>query len=207
MEKYLTPRARPSPPAPRCTTISSMRPSGEARRRPGRQRRTARAMPQRLPSRGPSRAEDAAVPQAAEGDKRCPGQGLLGKPCWAGPPGTAPSPRGDAAGLSSWAGARAALRGAVGSAENGPKEGERRRQRPRAAPRGDHRRRFVEISSSVAGWAVGAGGGPGGAARCRAPARPRRMPQFTFACFCGLRGSCETKRKKDEAGAEQETAV
>ncbi|KAM9255368.1 bladder cancer associated transcript 1 [Cariama cristata] len=33
------------------------------------------------------------------------------------------------------------------------------------------------------------------------------MPQFTFACFCGLHGFCKMKRKKDESSAEQETAV
>ncbi|XP_071624568.1 bladder cancer associated transcript 1 [Heliangelus exortis] len=33
------------------------------------------------------------------------------------------------------------------------------------------------------------------------------MPQFTFACFCGLHGFCKMKRKKEEASAEQETAV
>ena len=33
------------------------------------------------------------------------------------------------------------------------------------------------------------------------------MPQFTFACFCGLHGFCKMKRKKEEHSAEQETAV
>ncbi|KAM9147038.1 bladder cancer associated transcript 1 isoform 1-T2 [Pangshura tecta] len=33
------------------------------------------------------------------------------------------------------------------------------------------------------------------------------MPQFTFACFCGLHGFCKMKRKKEEPGAEQETSV
>ncbi|XP_053249292.1 uncharacterized protein LOC114599306 [Podarcis muralis] len=33
------------------------------------------------------------------------------------------------------------------------------------------------------------------------------MPQFTFACFCGLHGFCKMKRKKEEPSAEQETAV
>ena len=33
------------------------------------------------------------------------------------------------------------------------------------------------------------------------------MPQFTFACFCGLHGFCKMKRKKEESSAEQETAV
>ncbi|XP_053106505.1 bladder cancer associated transcript 1 [Hemicordylus capensis] len=33
------------------------------------------------------------------------------------------------------------------------------------------------------------------------------MPQFTFACFCGLHGFCNMKRKKEEASTEQETAV
>ncbi|XP_056367629.1 bladder cancer associated transcript 1 isoform X1 [Oenanthe melanoleuca] len=35
----------------------------------------------------------------------------------------------------------------------------------------------------------------------------RVMPQFTFACFCGLHGFCKMKRKKEEAGGGQETAV
>ncbi|XP_071884536.1 bladder cancer associated transcript 1 isoform X3 [Anas platyrhynchos] len=35
----------------------------------------------------------------------------------------------------------------------------------------------------------------------------RGMPQFTFACFCGLHGFCKMKRKKEESSAEQETAV
>ncbi|KAM8988457.1 bladder cancer associated transcript 1 [Ara ararauna] len=35
----------------------------------------------------------------------------------------------------------------------------------------------------------------------------RVMPQFTFACFCGLHGFCKMKRKKEESSAEQETAV
>ncbi|XP_057585298.1 bladder cancer associated transcript 1 [Hippopotamus amphibius kiboko] len=33
------------------------------------------------------------------------------------------------------------------------------------------------------------------------------MPQFTFACFCGLHGFCKMKRKKEEAHRERETAV
>uniref|UniRef100_A0ABM5G6X5 Bladder cancer associated transcript 1 n=1 Tax=Pogona vitticeps TaxID=103695 RepID=A0ABM5G6X5_9SAUR len=33
------------------------------------------------------------------------------------------------------------------------------------------------------------------------------MPQFTFACFCGLHGFCNMKRKKEDANAEQETVV
>ncbi|KAM4759924.1 bladder cancer associated transcript 1 isoform X3 [Corvus hawaiiensis] len=33
------------------------------------------------------------------------------------------------------------------------------------------------------------------------------MPQFTFACFCGLHGFCKMKRKKEEASGGQETAV
>ncbi|XP_063300419.1 bladder cancer associated transcript 1 [Pelobates fuscus] len=33
------------------------------------------------------------------------------------------------------------------------------------------------------------------------------MPQFTFACFCGLHGFCNMKRKKEEQQAEQETSV
>ncbi|XP_071306302.1 bladder cancer associated transcript 1 isoform X1 [Agelaius tricolor] len=33
------------------------------------------------------------------------------------------------------------------------------------------------------------------------------MPQFTFACFCGLHGFCKMKGKKEEAGGGQETAV
>uniref|UniRef100_A0A803SWZ1 Bladder cancer associated transcript 1 n=1 Tax=Anolis carolinensis TaxID=28377 RepID=A0A803SWZ1_ANOCA len=33
------------------------------------------------------------------------------------------------------------------------------------------------------------------------------MPQFTFACFCGLHGFCKMKRKKEEADGQQETAV
>ncbi|XP_063274206.1 bladder cancer associated transcript 1 isoform X1 [Prinia subflava] len=39
------------------------------------------------------------------------------------------------------------------------------------------------------------------------PPLPRVMPQFTFACFCGLHGFCKMKRKKEEAGGGQETAV
>lgn len=39
------------------------------------------------------------------------------------------------------------------------------------------------------------------------PLRLQVMPQFTFACFCGLHGFCKMKRKKEEASAEQETAV
>uniref|UniRef100_A0A6I8NS41 Bladder cancer associated transcript 1 n=1 Tax=Ornithorhynchus anatinus TaxID=9258 RepID=A0A6I8NS41_ORNAN len=34
------------------------------------------------------------------------------------------------------------------------------------------------------------------------------MPQFTFACFCGLHGFCNMKKKKEEERREeQETAV
>ncbi|XP_049714413.1 bladder cancer associated transcript 1 isoform X1 [Elephas maximus indicus] len=33
------------------------------------------------------------------------------------------------------------------------------------------------------------------------------MPQFTFACFCGLHGFCKMKRKKEEVRRERETAV
>ncbi|XP_072255089.1 bladder cancer associated transcript 1 isoform X1 [Pyxicephalus adspersus] len=33
------------------------------------------------------------------------------------------------------------------------------------------------------------------------------MPQFTFACFCGLHGFCNMKPKKEEPQAEQETSV
>ncbi|XP_048212877.1 bladder cancer associated transcript 1 [Perognathus longimembris pacificus] len=33
------------------------------------------------------------------------------------------------------------------------------------------------------------------------------MPQFTFACFCGLHGFCKMKRKKEEIHRERETAV
>nr|CAI9713669.1 unnamed protein product [Rangifer tarandus platyrhynchus] len=33
------------------------------------------------------------------------------------------------------------------------------------------------------------------------------MPQFTFACFCGLHGFCKMKRKKEEAHRQRETAV
>ncbi|XP_075396666.1 bladder cancer associated transcript 1 [Tenrec ecaudatus] len=35
------------------------------------------------------------------------------------------------------------------------------------------------------------------------------MPQFTFACFCGLHGLCKMKRKKEEGRhhRERETAV
>ncbi|XP_059573459.1 bladder cancer associated transcript 1 isoform X2 [Alligator mississippiensis] len=36
---------------------------------------------------------------------------------------------------------------------------------------------------------------------------PLVMPQFTFACFCGLHGFCKMKRKKEEPSAEQETSV
>ncbi|RLV88730.1 hypothetical protein DV515_00015345 [Chloebia gouldiae] len=39
------------------------------------------------------------------------------------------------------------------------------------------------------------------------PLQLRVMPQFTFACFCGLHGFCKMKRKKEEAGGGQETAV
>ncbi|XP_046789093.1 bladder cancer associated transcript 1 isoform X4 [Gallus gallus] len=44
--------------------------------------------------------------------------------------------------------------------------------------------------------------------RCqRSPWVLQVMPQFTFACFCGLHGFCKMKRKKEEHSAEQETAV
>ncbi|XP_069489250.1 bladder cancer associated transcript 1 [Ambystoma mexicanum] len=33
------------------------------------------------------------------------------------------------------------------------------------------------------------------------------MPQFTFACFCGLHGFCRMKRKKEDPSGEQETSV
>ncbi|XP_072571881.1 uncharacterized protein [Paramormyrops kingsleyae] len=35
------------------------------------------------------------------------------------------------------------------------------------------------------------------------------MPQFTFACFCGLHGFCRMKHKKkeEEQRKDQETAV
>ncbi|XP_072336231.1 uncharacterized protein [Scyliorhinus torazame] len=33
------------------------------------------------------------------------------------------------------------------------------------------------------------------------------MPQFTFACFCGLHGFCKSKKKKEEHGSERETSV
>ncbi|KAM6044233.1 bladder cancer associated transcript 1 isoform 1-T1 [Chlamydotis macqueenii] len=45
---------------------------------------------------------------------------------------------------------------------------------------------------------------PGGAPT---PLPLQVMPQFTFACFCGLHGFCKMKRKKEEPSAEQETAV
>ncbi|XP_049689148.1 bladder cancer associated transcript 1 isoform X1 [Accipiter gentilis] len=45
---------------------------------------------------------------------------------------------------------------------------------------------------------------PGGAPT---PLLLQVMPQFTFACFCGLHGFCKMKRKKEESSAEQETAV
>ncbi|KAM6232554.1 bladder cancer associated transcript 1 isoform 1-T1 [Spheniscus humboldti] len=45
---------------------------------------------------------------------------------------------------------------------------------------------------------------PGGAPT---PLLLQVMPQFTFACFCGLHGFCKMKRKKEESSTEQETAV
>lgn len=39
------------------------------------------------------------------------------------------------------------------------------------------------------------------------PSLAQGMPQFTFACFCGLHGFCKMKRKKEEAHRERETAV
>ncbi|KAM8999899.1 bladder cancer associated transcript 1 [Sminthopsis crassicaudata] len=33
------------------------------------------------------------------------------------------------------------------------------------------------------------------------------MPQFTFACFCGLHGFCKMKRKKEDTHRQRETAV
>ncbi|XP_075469880.1 bladder cancer associated transcript 1 [Ascaphus truei] len=33
------------------------------------------------------------------------------------------------------------------------------------------------------------------------------MPQFTFACFCGLHGFCKMKPKKEDPEGEQETSV
>ncbi|XP_046760192.1 bladder cancer associated transcript 1 isoform X2 [Gallus gallus] len=48
---------------------------------------------------------------------------------------------------------------------------------------------------------------PAGPAAERSPWVLQVMPQFTFACFCGLHGFCKMKRKKEEHSAEQETAV
>ncbi|XP_057362628.1 bladder cancer associated transcript 1 [Manis pentadactyla] len=33
------------------------------------------------------------------------------------------------------------------------------------------------------------------------------MPQFTFACFCGLHGFCKMKKKKEDVHRRRETAV
>ena len=39
------------------------------------------------------------------------------------------------------------------------------------------------------------------------PSLAQGMPQFTFACFCGLHGFCKMKRKKEEVHRQRETAV
>lgn len=39
------------------------------------------------------------------------------------------------------------------------------------------------------------------------PLLAQGMPQFTFACFCGLHGFCKMKRKKEDVHRERETAV
>ncbi|XP_046760191.1 bladder cancer associated transcript 1 isoform X1 [Gallus gallus] len=65
-------------------------------------------------------------------------------------------------------------------------------------------------------WCIGtrraAQNGVRGSTQClakeiRSPWVLQVMPQFTFACFCGLHGFCKMKRKKEEHSAEQETAV